>query len=294
MDSSERAKDEKDSLNEDNVYSFNDDEHLRGRSLFIPVYREMINDILKLFEFVLICVVIIVAIFSIYNISARETLSKSIEQKIHLLNSEFVSTNKIVLTGKLSVDNQTDVAMQLSEITNLERLSSQIQALKAYGGSNVLSLDTIKSGFISTNTPIKEPVSTGTEKEKVSVSVGTNPFGELTSFFSHMSSDILLAFSLLSCGALGAVIASIRSDNNVNLSKFTIGFTTGFITYLGIKGGQFVFLLQVPGAAAVLNPYTASFIGLISGMFSERFHLILGNFMDKASSKLMDNPEATK
>ncbi len=256
---------------------------LERRSSVLQLYKNITVDLFKLFEFVLICIIIFVAIFSIYNISARETLSKSIELKINSLNSEFVTSNKMVLSSQLTEQDQKDVAEQLKEISNLEILSSQIQALKAYGGSDELTLNTIKSEFIVGNRAEVDA--------NVSQVISLSPVASLVRLFSYMSSDVLLAFSLLSCGALGAVIASIRSNNNVDLSKFTIGFATGFVTFLGIKGGQFVFLLQVPGAASVLNPYTASFIGLLSGMFSERFHLMLADFLDKATNKLKGSDE---
>ncbi|MFL1914426.1 hypothetical protein ACJW8B_03235 [Plesiomonas shigelloides] len=252
----------------------------------LQLYENITVDLFKLFEFVLICIIIFVAIFSIYNISARETLSKSIELKINSLNSEFVTSNKMVLSSQLTEQDQKDVAEQLKEISNLDILSSQIQALKAYGGSDKLTLNTIKSEFIAGNRAEADT--------NVSQVISLPPVAILVRLFSYMSSDVLLAFSLLSCGALGAVIASIRSNNNVDLSKFTIGFSTGFVTFLGIKGGQFVFLLQVPGAASVLNPYTASFIGLLSGMFSERFHLMLADFLDKATNKLRGGDENKK
>ncbi|OMO22108.1 hypothetical protein [Vibrio lentus] len=262
---------------QDKIRDVEYDREYEHRSSVLQLYKSFTVDVFKILEFLLICLIIVVAIFSIYNISARETLSKSIELKINSLNSEFVTSNKMVLSSGLSEQDQIDVANQLKEISNLEVLSFQIQALKAYGGSSGLSLETIKSEFI-TSKQDEPDIDSSTLSTSVSID-------RLANSFSYMSSDVLLAFSLLSCGALGAVIASIRSNNNVDLSKFTIGFSTGFVTFLGIKGGQFVFLLQVPGAAAVLNPYTASFIGLLSGMFSERFHLMLADFLDKATSK---------
>ncbi|WP_345883899.1 hypothetical protein [Shewanella algae] len=277
---SERTKAE---VHDINVPKDEYEHDLERRSSVLQLYKNITVDLFKLFEFALICIIIFVAIFSIYNISARETLSKSIELKINSLNSEFVTSNKMVLSSQLSEQDQKDVAEQLKEISSLEILSSQIQALKAYGGNDELTLNTIKSEFI---------VGNRTEPDaNVNQVISLSPVASLVRLFSYMSSDVLLAFSLLSCGALGAVIASIRSNNNVDLSKFTIGFATGFVTFLGIKGGQFVFLLQVPGAASVLNPYTASFIGLLSGMFSERFHLMLANFLDKATNKLQGSDD---
>ncbi|EGQ9147500.1 hypothetical protein AAHL06_004525 [Vibrio parahaemolyticus] len=258
------------------------------RSPALQVYRNIVLDLFKGFEFILICMIIIIAIFSIYNISARETLSKSIETKINSLNSEFVTSNRMVLLGQINEKDQADVAKQLNEISNLEVLSSQVHALKAYGGNEQLSLSLIKSEFIaSKQRELEYPSDSDTVVDLKSSS--TRTFWESSiDLFTYMSSDVLLAFSLLSCGALGAVIASLRNNSNVDLSKFTIGFATGFVTFLGIKGGQFVFLLQVPGAASVLNPYTASFIALLSGMFSERFHLILAGFIDKATDKISE------
>lgn len=258
----------------------NSEEEFTGGIL--QIYKSITLDILKVFEFFLICLIIIVAILSIYNISARETLSKTIDTQILELNSQFVSANKIVLDGNLTPQHQNDVANQIKKLEVLEQMSLEVKALKAYGADNespnLLAIKSRLIGRLNINqNSAEQPYSTSTAAVQFLESA-LSPFGTL-------SSDVLLALALLSCGALGAVIASIRSNNNVDLSKFTIGFTTGFITYLGIKGGQFVFLLQTPGAAAVLNPYTASFVGLISGMFSERFHQMLAHFLDKATEK---------
>jgi hypothetical protein len=243
---------------------------------FSWLYRRVRSDILTIFEFLLICLIMLLAVTAIYNISARETLSKSIETKIHTLNSEFVSSNKQTLSGKIPLDSISDLPKQVAEIARLEELSSEIQALKAYGGSFNSNLGTIKLAFTFSD-----------DKQRYLENYPyLGVFSDILSALLVLSSDLLLALALLSCGALGSVIASLRSNSSVKLSKFTVGFTTGFITYLAIKGGQFVFLLQVPGASAVLNPYTASFVGLLSGMFSERFHLVLASFMDKATDKL--------
>lgn len=272
-------------IDENEVVDINNNKKMQSKNKSeqapsLVIYKKIRIDLFKIFEFFLISIIMLVAVTAIYNISARETLSKSIEAKIHTLNSEFVSSNKQVLSGNILPDGINNLPEQVAEIAKLEKLSSEIQALKAYGGNSFSNLGTIKSTFIFS------------EKTSENSNGYYGYFGTLEYFFAQLpmlSSDMLLALALLSCGALGSVIASIKSNSSVNLSKFTIGFTTGFITYLAIKGGQFVFLLQVPGASAVLNPYTASFVGLLSGMFSERFHLVLGSFMDAATEKLKNS-----
>ncbi|MEH6347763.1 MAG: hypothetical protein V7785_21895 [Bermanella sp.] len=238
-------------------------------------------------ELPLIILIILIAIISISNISSRETLSKSIDLKIQELNAEFVSANQIVLSGELSKTNKKDIEEQLLELKLYGNLQSEIQSLINYGGHE-FRLNSIQKRFVD-GAP-----SEGTEADLISTPVFSNY--QLINYLNSFTSDILLGLAVLMCAALGSAIAGLRNNQAIHPSRLTAGFATGFITYLGIKGGQFVFLLQVPGAAAVLNPYTASFIGLLSGLFSERFHMMLNHLMERAADKFnnQDQPNPDK
>ena len=81
---------------------------------------------------------------------------------------------------------------------------------------------------------------------------------------------MLLAIAIMTCGAIGATIGSIRHTGRLTWRSVLFGLSSGFIVFLAIKGGKHIFLLQVQGQMPQFNPYSSGFFGLIAGMFTER------------------------
>jgi hypothetical protein len=100
----------------------------------------------------------------------------------------------------------------------------------------------------------------------------TTPFGFWDRVFqpSTLSSDFLLALAIMACGVMGALVAGMRSRERTSLRDFSRGMSSGFICYLGIKGGKYLFLLHAAGEAVGFNPYGSAFAGLLVGLFSQK------------------------
>ena len=96
----------------------------------------------------------------------------------------------------------------------------------------------------------------------------------------RLNSDYLLAIAIMTCGAIGGMIASLRRASRLTWNGVIFGLSSGFIVFLSIKGGRHIFLLQTQGLMPQFNPYSSSFLGLIAGMFTERTFQFLGAVID--------------
>lgn len=100
------------------------------------------------------------------------------------------------------------------------------------------------------------------------------------------SSDQLLAFAVMACAAIGAMIAALRGNGLMTLRALALGIATGFVVYLAIKGGKHVFLLQMQTEIVAFNPYGSAFAGLLAGMFTEKAYQIINSFVDEVANRL--------
>lgn len=99
-------------------------------------------------------------------------------------------------------------------------------------------------------------------------------------------SDHLVAIALMCCGTIGAFIAAIRRNRHSKLHLVTMGAAAGFITFLVIKGGRYVFLLQLSGDVGSLNPYSCALAALIAGLFTDRAYLLLSDVVANFASRI--------
>ena len=106
------------------------------------------------------------------------------------------------------------------------------------------------------------------------------------SYIFTLNSDHLLAIAIMTCGAIGATIASIRKTRHLTWRSVFLGLAAGFIVFLSIKGGRHIFLIQTQGQMAQFNPYSSAFLGLIAGMFTERTFELLGAATDAVFKKI--------
>ena len=98
----------------------------------------------------------------------------------------------------------------------------------------------------------------------------------LASWIPYQTSDLLLSIVVILAGMIGSVIAATRTDKIFTGKELMLGLSAGLITFLAIRSGRSVMLLQIDGATYMLNPYTSAFLGLAAGLFTERaFKLLL-------------------
>jgi len=113
---------------------------------------------------------------------------------------------------------------------------------------------------------------------------------KISSYFfniKYVNSDFLIALIIISCTILGSLIGSFRSYETISIKNIALGIGTGFITFIAIKGGKSVFLLEFYQTDPVpLNPYSTAFAAIITGLFSDKFFGILTNVVDKVSKQI--------
>lgn len=107
-----------------------------------------------------------------------------------------------------------------------------------------------------------------------------------------LSSDKLLAIAVITCGAIGALIAMFRAEGGLSMKILLLGLSAGFITYLAIKGGRHIFLIHGSGEFPVFNPYGSAFAGLVAGLFTEKGYLVLSHLVEELSKRLMGQQQS--
>lgn len=139
---------------------------------------------------------------------------------------------------------------------DMEEKKHEIRGAQLHGEGGLVSNGTVES----------------VEPNKANVQIGVGPFYYLRT--SQFSSDILLSFIAVFCGGIGSVIAGLRKkDDFTALRDVILGLASGFVVYIVLRGGKYVFLLQQ--GEVTLNPYGFALSGLLTGLFTERAYGIL-------------------
>jgi hypothetical protein len=99
-------------------------------------------------------------------------------------------------------------------------------------------------------------------------------------------SEHLLAIAVVLASVLCGLLAVVRRNRVPRIRTLTIGAATGFIVFLAIKGGRYVFLMQLQGEPIAYNPYSATFVALLAGLFSERAYELLSALVADLENRL--------
>lgn len=94
--------------------------------------------------------------------------------------------------------------------------------------------------------------------------------------FLLIPSPVLVLMLTMGMGLLGSVVTMtwsfVRRDGDLTVRRFLtlpfVGMMSAFIIFIFINAGQLT--LTADGTAAKLNPFVLSFVGIISGLLSER------------------------
>ena len=108
-------------------------------------------------------------------------------------------------------------------------------------------------------------------------------------FLSYLPSDILLSVLMISCGVLGSLFVGLREGAPAPMLRAPIGAAAGFISFLIVKGGKFLFLVQAVGSDISINPFASAFAGIVAGLFTERAYRVLERVFDRLSDNFLDS-----
>jgi len=114
------------------------------------------------------------------------------------------------------------------------------------------------------------------------------PLADYVRALRSNASEVLLVISILCCSILGSLIAGLREEKFTSIGDLILGFAGGFILYLAMKGGKFLFTLNAADGAVGLNPYGLSFMGLLVGLYLRRAYAFLSWLLDRFEKSLKE------
>lgn len=241
----------------------------------------------KIVSVTVITVCALISISSIVEVMARQELIGILETKSISLTKEGLELNQNLLAdvvkkqGDLlaiikSIDEKnTEISRQISEI---RKLSGRLRTLTL--GGAIQPSETLAN--IATQYQILlKAISTEEKAEQSSYLVLTKSFFTLK-FIQTSSSTFLVAVLAVLSGVIGSLVTTFRFEEyRIDfLKRIVLGITTGFISFLLIKGGRSLFLLEGTDTLPLMNPYSAALFSLIGGMFTEKFFKLIGDIFD--------------
>jgi hypothetical protein len=235
---------------------------------------------------------ILLALSSIIELNERQELLLAISSKVEKLRTQVDQLSK----SESSVPAKgAEIASQLGqliiELDYLNELKGSASILISVGGNSTKTLRSLltKSAIVSLATNRVETTSNLVRSSNPHPFVGTFTANFLYSpfeFISDTSSESVLALLILVCGPIGAAIAGVRSGSVLTLRQLALGFCTGFISYLAIRGGKHVFLLQAEGAMVQFNAYSCAFMAVLASLFTNRSYSFLSDAVDELVQRL--------
>lgn len=100
------------------------------------------------------------------------------------------------------------------------------------------------------------------------------------------TSNTLLLVVVIFSGIAGSVISGLRVQKGSLLLSIGLGMSSGFITILAIMGGKHIFLMDPNVNASIFNPYSCAFLGLLTGLFTEKTFRLLSALFDELFNRL--------
>lgn len=217
---------------------------------------------------------------------------------IQQLNAELQSTvdEQAAFVGSLAaqLDN---IKLQTALTNDLDQLLTQLTLLETVGArprdnGGYFDIEWIQEEF--------SRLARGGGEQQASHSQSW--FGVITG----LSNDLILGIVLSLSGVLGAVVAGLREQflpqrNSSSqsgyglllLKDFFMGISAGFITFLVLKGGKFVFLIETSIAEVQTNPYGSSFVAVLAGLFTERVYRVISTLFNRVA-ETVENGELRK
>jgi len=254
------------------------------RDAFTDQYLRTLTGIGFLSQCLLFVVVISLVVISISELAARDSMLTLITSRSSALKTEYIEATKTPApSSAASAPADRRFENTLREIGLMEDLKRSIQSLAALGGEHEgKALRAIEWELAQMTRLADRPRPSAAASGVAGLDMVTRWKGALL----LLSSDQLLAIIVLGCGAIGAMISSLRAGHSLSLRAFILGLASGFVAYLVIKGGKHVFLLQAPGDVIAFNPYGSAFAGLIAGLFTEKAHQLLSYVVDDFANRV--------
>lgn len=158
-------------------------------------------------------------------------------------------------------------------------IRENIGELKSSKLANYARISSINSSIEASQKEI-EAIINGKPQWSPSFYVKNNPI-------LHIQSDFIMSILIIICGGIGAIFTASREKKIRFFKTVFNGLMAGFIVFLVLKGGRFLFFIEAGNSqAGFINPYAAAFAGVLSGLFTEKAYNVLSEFADQIGAKL--------
>ncbi len=100
-----------------------------------------------------------------------------------------------------------------------------------------------------------------------------------------MPSALLYSLSVVLSGAIGSVFAAFYFRYPDVIARMFMGLVAGMVALFVIKGGKFLFVMDL-GTASLENPYSGALAGILAGLFTERGFKLIEHLIDTGIDRL--------
>ncbi|MBI5758036.1 MAG: hypothetical protein HZA46_05915 [Planctomycetales bacterium] len=238
-------------------------------------YRDELLKPSSLFQVAAVGVLFLVvgaALLVITEIHGRQSFDRLLKSQIEDLRDSTGATP----------ESTPDAATPWKARHEFQALRSRLQALSAIGASHELeTVNGLRNDFKQLLNGKVSP----TLPDSVVAGTGWWWFWP-PNWLQRMNSDFLLSLAVVLSGTVGAAIAAMRSRNRLGVRDLALGIAAGFITFLVVRGGKSVFLVDGGDSTLLLNPYNSAFFGLLTGLFTDLAFELLRDLAKEIVKKL--------
>lgn len=242
-----------------------------------------------------VCVIAFSALIStaaIAEVMARQELLNILDKKIIELSKEGLEINQSLLSEIVKKPNNLEIVVKpiddrnkevLILITDIKKISGRLRTV-ILGGS-IGPSETLNNLAIEYQKLLKANVNSIDGEGGIFIFVSSLINFK---FVGNYSSTFLIAVSAVLSGIIGSLVTVFRLERySIDfLKRVVLGITTGYISFLLIKGGRSLFLLEGTDTLPMMNPYSSALFSLIGGMFTEKFFKLLGDLFDGLIKKI--------
>lgn len=211
---------------------------------------------------IILLIFVLVAVFSLSELTSRMIARKNLQTEINQIESEIAT----IVIGTISKGELLSIPPPSVSIEALDDKKRQLESLerirlRGYGLAEI-ELDSYPDERSSIETAFRWIL------------------------LSRFQTESLLAITVMCCTAVGAMIAGFRGGEGIEYRSVFLGVASGFVVYLGVKGGRFLFLVETGTSPVLINPYGTAFVGVLVGLFSESAYEALREMFDSLTHRL--------
>ncbi len=81
------------------------------------------------------------------------------------------------------------------------------------------------------------------------------------------------------------LLARSTRGNVAVFARLGLGAAAGFVVFLALKGGKFLFVVEFADGNTPINPFASAFAGILTGLFTERAYQFLSRLIQRAEDE---------